>query len=458
MDVARLNFSHGTHEYHARNIALLRQIASDMDRPLTIIQDLQGPKIRTGTLVDGTPVHLEAGQVFTITIEPTEGTNERVHTTYKALPKDVVVGDRILLSDGLIELRVVSANTTEVNTEVIHGGELREKQGINLPGVNISVPSLTAKDTADLEFGLEHKVDYIALSFVRRASNIICMKERIAEVGEDTPVIAKIEKPEALDELPGILKYADAVMVARGDLGVEIPTEQVPPVQKMLIEAANDAGLPVITATQMLDSMAENPRPTRAEASDVANAIFDGTDAVMLSRETATGFYPVETVKTMAKIIEAAEETGRHSNHDRDLSIAPEPEVPQAISEATRAIVEALPIKAIVAFTVSGRTAHVMAHERPKAPILALTPSEIVYRRLNLIWGVTPVWTREHTDDLRIVVRQVHEALVSRQFVLPGDLVVLVGGNPSSEDSPTNFLQIATIDTFPPDIPGMSKV
>jgi pyruvate kinase len=455
MDVARLNFSHGTQEYHAKNIAMLREVAHQKHRPLTIIQDLQGPKIRTGTLENGTPVQLVPGKPFVITTRREVGTDSMVSTTYKALARDVQPGDRVLISDGLIELCVTKTTNDEVHTEVVVGGILYEKQGINLPGVNISSPSLTTKDMQDLAFGLEQDIDYIALSFVRHSSDITIIKQHIASACKDIPVIAKIEKPEALEHMADILKQVDGIMVARGDLGVEIPTEHVPPLQKKLINTANDAGIPVITATQMLDSMRHNPRPTRAEASDVANAIFDGTDAVMLSGETAAGDYPVESVRVMAQIIEAAEASGRRCGHDPDIGIAPQPDIPNAISEAARAIVGALPVQAIVAFTLSGRTAHLMARQRPNAPILAMTPSEAIYNRLNLIWGINPVWTLEDDDDIKVVMQQAYRALVQHDLAQPGNMVVVVGGLPRSERGPTNFLQIVKLEGKPPFVPEL---
>jgi pyruvate kinase len=380
MDVARLNFSHGTHEEHAQRITLLREIGRTFEHPLAIIQDLQGPKIRTGALQNGAPVQLRAGERFDITTREVSGTAARVSTTYAALPHDVRRGDRILLSDGLIELRVLDSADDVVRTEVVFGGELREHQGINLPGVQVSAPALTPKDAADLDFGLQQGVDYVAVSFVRRAGDIEQVKQRIAASGKPTPIIAKIEKPEALDDLPAILEAADSIMVARGDLGVEMPAEQVPVVQKQLIEAANAVGVPVITATQMLDSMIRNPRPTRAEASDVANAIIDGTDAVMLSGETATGLYPVEAVQTMVRIAEVAEASGRHGDiHAVPPKSTTRPgSVGSAISAAACAIVQTVPVRAIIAFTISGNTARLVARLRPTVPILALTPSEAV--------------------------------------------------------------------------------
>jgi len=443
MDVARLNFSHGTHEEHARRIATLREAARSFERPLAIIQDLQGPKIRTGALVDGGPVLLHPGDRFDITTHETPGTAARVSTTYTALPHDVRPGDRILLSDGLIELRVLEATDDEVHTEVVFGGELREHQGINLPGVNVSAPAMTTKDAADLDFGLEQGVDYVAISFVRRASDIQNVKQRIEAAGKTTPVIAKIEKPEALDDLAAILETADAIMVARGDLGVEMAAERVPVVQKQLIEAANAIGVPVITATQMLDSMIRNPRPTRAEASDVANAIIDGTDAVMLSGETASGQFPVESVRMMARIAEVAEASGRRSSLQRpaDPSTALPSSVANAISAAACAIVQALPVRAIVAFTMSGSSAELVAHLRPIVPILAFTPSETVYNRLNLVWGVTPIMS-DYVDRLDELGAQVSKLLLARGFAQAGDSVVMTGGHPIAVRGQTNFVKV----------------
>jgi pyruvate kinase len=450
MDVARLNFSHGTHEEHARQIRLLREAARRANHPLAILQDLQGPKIRTGNLEGGQPVRLSDGARFAITSRDVLGNAERVSTTYTELPRDVEPGDRILLSDGLIELRVAGETGDDVQTTVVYGGELRERQGINLPGVKVSAPSLTPKDIADLEFGLAQGVDYVAISFVRRAADLDDVKTRIAAAGKNTPVIAKIEKPEALDDLAAILKVADAIMVARGDLGVEMPPEQVPLVQKQLIEAANDVGIPVITATQMLESMIRNPRPTRAEASDVANAIIDGTDAVMLSGETASGLFPVESVRMMAKIAEVAEASGRHGDH----TIAPEltqvarQGVAQAISAAACAIVNVLPVRAIVAFTMSGSTARLVSNLRPTAPILAFTPSEQVYRQLNLVWGITPVMC-EYVDRLDSLGVRVAELLIARGFAQEGDTVVVTGGHPIAARGSTNFVKVLQITAHP---------
>jgi len=333
-----------------------------------------------------------------------------------------------------------------VRTTVIFGGELRENQGINLPGVNVSAPALTDKDIADLQFGLAQDVDYVAISFVRRAADVHDVKQRVKAAGKTTPVIAKIEKPEALSELAAILEIADGIMVARGDLGVEMPAEQVPVVQKQLIEAANDAGVPVITATQMLDSMIRNPRPTRAEASDVANAIIDGTDAVMLSGETANGMFPIEAVQMMARIAEAAEASGRHAEHTAmsNLSDRRQHDVSDAISAAACAIVRALPVRAIVAFTLSGSAARLVSSLRPTVPILAFTPSETVYQRLNLVWGITPIMC-DYVDRLDTLGQRVCEILLARGSAQPGDSVVVTGGHPIAERGVTNFVKVLQI-------------
>lgn len=448
MDLARLNFSHGTHESHAYTISLLREAAARKGRPLAIIQDLQGPKIRTGGLKGGKTVWLRHGELFTITTRVVPGTTAHVSTTYKDLPHDLNPGDRVLVSDGLIELRVLETTRQEVKTEVVVGGELRENQGINLPCVNLSTPSLTDKDIEDLHFGLAQGVDYVALSFVRRAADIDDIRRIIGNAGQDVPVIAKIEKPEALDELPEVLKRAGGLMVARGDLGVEIPTEQVPLVQKKLIDAANDSGVPVITATQMLDSMIRNPRPTRAEASDVANAIIDGTDAVMLSGETANGKYPVEAVQMMSRIATTVESSELHSQHEPDLSIEPQRDVPRAITEAARAIVEALPsVQAIAAFTVTGRTACLMSRLRPSVPVLAFTPRETIYRRINLLWGVIPVLVPEIVDHIDTLRPYIHRALVQHGILREATImVVVIGGDPFGRDYRTNFIRVTRIN------------
>jgi pyruvate kinase len=447
MNVARMNFSHGTHADHAARIAMVRRAASEAGKHIAILQDLQGPKIRTGSLERGEPVELVAGARFVITNEPCIGNASQVSTTYKALPTDVRSRDRILLSDGLIELVVTSRNDTQIETEVVHGGRLKEHQGINLPGVRVSAPAATEKDIEDLYFGLEQGVDYVALSFVRKASDIIQVKELIKKAGHSTPLVAKIERPEALDVLPEILAVSDAIMVARGDLGVEMPPERVPLVQKQIIDAANRSLIPVITATQMLESMIQNPRPTRAEASDVANAIIDGTDAVMLSGETAAGAYPLEAVQMMALIADAVEASGNAVDHNATPRWAI-PEVQseaRAIADAAATIARSLPIRAIAVLTQSGSSARLVSHYRPSVPIIAFSPTEEAARRTALYWGVTSLVTKVE-DRLDELEKQLQALLRDRGIVQNGDQVVLTGGHPVYRYGPTNFLKVLTIE------------
>src|SRR2546426_973989 len=351
MDVARLNFSHGTHEEHAKNISMLRAAAIEHEKPIAILADLQGPKIRTGALAGGGPVMLRAGERFTITTAKVLGDSTRVSTTFPGLPREVHPGDRILLSDGLIELRVEQVRERQVICEIVNGGALGQHKGINLPGLKLRVPALTPKDRADLAFALKHGANYVAVSFVRRPEDVPLARQLIRRAGKDTPIIAKLEKPEAIENLDEILQVADGVMVARGDLGVEMSPERVPVVQKTIIARAREFRRPVITATQMLESMTENPRPTRAEASDVANAIFDGSDAVMLSAETASGKYPVESVQMMARIIGEAEERIEEfprPKHSSQLNIA------ETTCELITHASDELHMKVIAVFTNSG--------------------------------------------------------------------------------------------------------
>jgi len=457
MDVARLNFSHGTHEEHAAVIQRTRAIARRMGKAVAILQDLPGPKIRTGALQGGKPVLLQNGQTLTITTRPIAGTAEEVSTTYSDLPRDVRPGDHILLADGVIELKVLSADASDVRCEVIHGGLLGEHKGINLPGVAISAPALTEKDREDMAFGVAQGVDYIALSFVRRPQDITTARAYLDELLKQqppldlppgvhpsahtpvrtVPLIVKLEKPEAIDHLEEILDVSDGIMVARGDLGVEMPPEKVPLIQKRIIRCCNDLGLPVITATQMLESMMTNPRPTRAEASDVANAVLDGTDAVMLSGETAAGKFPVESVTMMGRIVTETEANRQYQPPIARRHVGHE----QAVSQAARALADAADVRLIVAFTRSGATAQLIAHERPDVPIIAYTPYEHVYRRMALLWGVTPrtCRMRESAEEL---LAHVDELLLSDGFVQPGDNVVVTGGMPLAGQAPTNFVKL----------------
>ena len=387
-NVLRLNFSHGKPEDHAGVIADARAIAADLGMHVALLQDLPGPKVRTGPLAGGAAsVRLEKGTPFVVTIEDVPGTAERVSTTYRDLPADVLVGNRLYLQDGQIVLRIVAKTATEIETVVEFGGSLRSSQGINYPDGTLNVPSVTQRDLDYLEFGLQHDVDFVALSFVRSAADVARAKAFIAERGKRVPVIAKIEKHEALEDLANIIRAADGIMVARGDFGIEIPLEKVPGVQKRIIAECNRASKPVVTATQMLESMIGAPRPTRAEASDVDNAILDGTDAVMLSGETAIGLYPTESVRTMAEIAREAERAYPHAAlRDRRLEDM-EPTIAASLAEAaTRASAE-LNIPYIVTGTTTGNTAHHIAAFRPQARIIALTPDPTVARRLALLWG-----------------------------------------------------------------------
>jgi pyruvate kinase len=431
MDAARLNFSHGSHEDHARTIAWLREASERLRKPIAIIADLQGPKIRTGETQDGNPVELHVGSRLVLTTDSVPGTPECMSVTYPHLPEDVHPGDRILLDDGLLELRVLKTDKVKhVETEVVVGGPLGEHKGINLPGVTLRTAALTDKDEADLEFALAHGVDYVALSFVRRAEDISQARQAMQRAGRVAPLIAKIEKPEALSNLDAILSLSDAVMVARGDLGVELSPERVPVVQKEIIRRCNRRGLPVIIATQMLNSMIEHPRPTRAEASDVANAVFDGADVVMLSGETASGAHPFEAVTMMDRIVLAAEEQKskeRPTSPREPLSIPAEfPEVTCGI--ACRAARETGAV-VIAAFTLSGLTARLLSRFRPTAPVLAFSPDEHVRRQLALLWGVIPR-IMEPVTRTEMLVKRGEAELLAGGFARPGDRVVLVFGAP----------------------------
>ena len=441
LDVARLNFSHSSHADHARSIAHLRETSRRLGKPIAILADLQGPKIRTGALAGGGPVTLRTGQRFVITTARVLGDSTRVSTTFRPLPREVRKGDRILLSDGLIELRVQGVRGAEVSCEVVNGGELGEHKGINLPGVHLRVPALTVKDRADLAFALAHDVNYVAVSFVRRPEDVVQAKAAIRRARKDTPVIAKLEKPEAIENLDAILRVADGVMVARGDLGVEMNLERVPVVQKEIIARAREFRRPVITATQMLESMTQNPRPTRAEASDVANAIFDGTDAVMLSAETAAGCYPVESVAMMARIIEQAEASIR----DFPRAVPMEQmKVAETVAELACHASRELHMKVIAVFTHSGFTARLVSRYRPQTPIIAFSPESETRRRLALIWGVVA----KNIRDVRKIdgLAQIAEKrLLEERLVRKGDVITIVAGTPMGVRGTTNFMKFHTI-------------
>ena len=445
VDVFRLNFSHGTHEEHERALTNAREAARDAGRPVAVMQDLQGPRLRTGSLKDSSGVELKEGDELTIIPGEFEGTAETVSTTYKELPRDVSPGQSILLGDGMIELDVEDVSGDEVRCRVRFGGMLGEHEGMNLPGVKLSISSPTEKDLRDLQFAVEHDVDYVALSFVQSADDVARLKEEIDDRGGDIPVIAKIEKPEALDQLDEVLRAADGVMVARGDLGIEMKTEAVPPAQKRIIRRANTWGKPVITATQMLESMMQHPRPTRAESSDVANAILDGTDAVMLSGETAVGRYPRLVVETMHRVVEQAEGLLR----DESFAAQPPEPVPEnpretCLAMAARDAAERLDAAGIVAFTMTGATARHVSQRRPDMPIYALSPGEATCRRLALVWGVRPVQLPVYstTDEM---IRRGDDRLQELGLVQAGETIVCMAGGSTGTRGGTDMLKIHAI-------------
>lgn len=443
MDVARLNFSHGTHQDHAFSIERLRKAAETENRTICILQDLQGPKIRTGSLKDHAAIVLKAGSQVTITPREVEGTATVVSTTFKTLARDIQPDARILISDGLIELRVIGVHGEDVECEVINGGLLAEHQGINLPGAVLTIPALTDKDRKDLEFGLANGVDMVALSFVRSAADVLLVKEIIKNSGMATPVIAKLEKPQALEQLEQIFEVSDGVMVARGDLGVEMPPEKVPVIQKHVIRRSAEWRKPVIIATQMLESMIENPRPTRAEASDVANAIFDGTDAVMLSGETASGLYPKEAVAMMAKIIVEAESSVVESTQPRRRRDREGLSIAETICESVAHAAEELHMSAIAVFTDTGNTARLISKYRPRSVIHAFSHVPAVCNRMNLLWGVCPV-PHVQTRTVEEMVTAAELQLLEQGKVKADDVIGVVGGTRMSTGS-TNFMRLQIV-------------
>ncbi len=437
MDVARLNMSHGTHADHERSYRLVREAADATGHGVGILADLQGPKIRLDTFADGA-VDLRNGDRFTITTRDVPGDRSVCGTTYDGLPGDVGPGDPILVDDGKVRLTVVEVNGQDVVTEVTTGGRVSDNKGLNLPGVPVSVPALSEKDIEDLRFALHLSVDFVALSFVRSAEDVEPVRQVMREEGVLVPVIAKIEKPQAIDNLDEIIHAFDAFMVARGDLGVECPLEEVPFLQKDVINRARLNAKPVIVATQMLESMITSPAPTRAEASDVANAVLDGADAVMLSGETSVGEYPIETVATMERIVGATERHGLP--HMTALDWAPRTRG-GVITKAALEVAERVEARFLVAFTQSGDSARRLARYRGKVPILAFTPEERVRSQLSMTWGVETFKTAavEHTDEM---VRQVDEALLESGRVQEGDLVVIIAGSPPGIPGSTNALRI----------------
>jgi pyruvate kinase len=440
MNVARLNFSHGSYDDHGRMVKLLRSVSEELDLPLMLLQDLQGPKIRVGELPsDGVPL-VEGELLKLVPVADYTGEPNTVGIDYPYVADEAEAGTQVLLDDGLLELRVEEIQGTAVLCRVVEGGLLKSHKGVNFPTLNLRLPSMTEKDIRDLDFGIAQEMDIISLSFVRQPEDIQMLKALLAEKGADIPVLAKLEKPQAIANLEAIVNECDAVMVARGDLGVEMSPEKVPVIQKRIIRLCNQKGIPVITATQMLDSMIHNPRPTRAEASDVANAILDGTDAVMLSGESAVGAYPLEAIKMLARIAIEVEPEAQFINYPPDQL-----DDTHAISEALNAIDRTLDLQCIVAFTETGYTAKLAAEERPKVPVVAFTPNPKTYRQMNLVWGIRPVLLEHPEERLEALLQQIETCLLQRRFASKGDKILVIGGIPMGKAGSTNFLKIHTI-------------
>nr|WP_294491532.1 pyruvate kinase [uncultured Mediterraneibacter sp.] len=451
MDVARFNFSHGDHEEQKGRMDMLKELREELHTNTAILLDTKGPEIRTGQLKDGKKVTLENGAVFTLTTKEVEGDQSRVSITYEGLPDDVEKGSTILIDDGLIGLKVTKKTDTDIICEVVNGGELGEKKGVNVPNVAVRLPALTEKDKDDLRFGVEQGVDFIAASFVRNAECVLTIKAFLKELGAPyIPIIAKIENAEGILNIDEIIRAADGIMVARGDLGVEIPAEEVPYLQKVMIQKCNDNFKPVITATQMLDSMIRNPRPTRAEVTDVANAVYDGTDAVMLSGETAQGKYPLEALQMMVHIIENTEQ---HLNYDMMLNNAGEhlkSGLSSAIGYSSVLAAANLNAKCIITPSVSGATTRVVSKMRPRQEILGITPNERTLRRMSIYWGVRPLKSIQFntTDD---ICNGAIELATVKEYIEPGDVVVLTAGIPSrnitqEHTANSNMMRIATVE------------
>jgi pyruvate kinase len=449
MDVARINFSHGSHQEHAQVIKNLREGAQQLNRPVTILQDLSGPKIRTGEMASG-PIELVEGKKLILTTENHPGTQEMVQVNFAGLPQSVEPGGRILLDDGRLELVVKAVDDNQVTTEVVQGGTLKEHKGVNLPGAHLDIKALTEKDISDLEFGLARDVDVLALSFVRSADDIQALREKIVQIKPEQgsiPIIAKLEHPDAIRNLHEIIQASDGVMVARGDLGIEMPPESVPIEQKHIVSTANKHLSYVIIATQMLDSMISNPRPTRAEASDVANAVLDGSDAVMLSGETAVGKFPVKTVEMMASIIQQSE---RHSDQwgrlSPDFTKDTTHDDAVAITRAARELAHDRSVAAIAVFTRSGRTARLMSKARPCVPILAFTPEIRTYRYLAMLWGTTP-YLIPQAGSIEEMIGHVDKAVIEGTPVTAGQEIVLIAGFPIHKMVPPNLALLHTVQT-----------
>ncbi|WP_239618298.1 pyruvate kinase [Cohnella mopanensis] len=444
MNVARLNFSHGDFEEHGNRMKTIRQACQELNKTVAILLDTKGPEIRLGKLKEE-PIELVQGEFITLTTEEILGDINRVPITYKELPGDISVGSTILIDDGLIGLTVLDIQGTEIKCQIVNSGQIKSKKGVNVPGVAISMPGLTEKDIGDIKFGIEMGVDFIAASFVRRASDVLEIRELLERHdARYIQIISKIENQQGVDNLDEILEVSDGLMVARGDLGVEIPAEEVPLAQKLMIEKCNRVGKPVITATQMLDSMQRNPRPTRAEASDVANAIFDGTDAIMLSGETAAGKYPEESVLTMSRIAERAESALHYREIFKKQARAQQTSVTEAISQAVANSALDLDARAIVTSTESGYTARMISKYKPKSPIIAVTPVDQVLRRLQLVWGVVPVKgvSAKTTDEMfEIAVKGALETGTVRL----GDTIIITAGVPVGRSGTTNLIKIHNV-------------
>lgn len=440
LNVARLNFSHGSYDDHAARITLLRSLAEELDLPLTLLQDLQGPKIRVGDLPpEG--INLVPGEsLVLVPLAELNGQENVVGIDYPYVAQEAEKGTQVLLDDGLLELEVESIQGNQVTCTVIQGGVLKSHKGVNFPTLNLRLPSMTEKDKKDLEFGISQDIDIVSLSFVRKPEDIQELKAFLAARNSDIPVLAKIEKPQAVENLEAIVEECDAIMVARGDLGVEMRPEKVPLIQKRIIRLCNQKGIPVITATQMLDSMIRNARPTRAEASDVANAIIDGTDAVMLSGESAVGDFPVESVQMLANIAMDVEPEQVYVNYPPRKQ-----DKPHALAEALNAVDKVLDLQCIVALTATGQAATIASAERPRVPVVALTPNLNVYHRLNLVWGVRPILFHYDYPTWEEFIQEMDKELLKRNLVSPGDNILIIGGIPLKQAKTTTFLDIHTI-------------
>ena len=447
MDVARFNFSHGDHEEQKGRMDMLKELREEEHATTAILLDTKGPEIRTGVLKDGKKITLKEGETFTLTTEDIVGDNKRVSITYKGLVQDIYKGCTILIDDGLIGLRVESKTETEIVCSVVNGGELGERKGVNVPNVAIRLPAITEKDKDDIRFGVEQDIDFIAASFVRNAECVLEIKAYLKELGAPyIPIIAKVENAEGIENIDEIIRAADGIMVARGDLGVEIPAEEVPHLQKMIIQKCNDNFKTVITATQMLDSMIRNPRPTRAEAGDVANAIYDGSDAIMLSGETAMGKYPVEAVRMMAKIAETTEAHLDYSNLQKLNKKQRKKDISMAVGFASVSTAEILKASCLVVPTMTGYTARMISSLRPKTPIYAISPSEQAVRRMQLYWGVYAM-PGETEDSTRHMITNSMKIILRRKLIKKGELAVFTAGDPatnmvSGRGRSTNVMQV----------------